>query len=126
MKKVVGSIVFIALLGLAVSFVGSDSVSANPAEPERGQGCYVRLSEAADDYEYQESCEVQFLFKYVDGQAVLYTYQDHGQTSWHPETAFRDSYETCFNFGPPTGIKCGTTTEVISPSGEYKSSFRLY
>ena len=126
MKKVVGSIVFIALLGLAVSLVGSYSVSANPAEPERGLGCYVRTSEAGD-YDFDENCEAHSLFKYdEDGQAILYTYQDHGQTSWHPETAFRDSYEVCFNFGPPTGVKCGTTTEVITPNGQYKSSFRLY
>ena len=125
MKKVVGSIVFIALLGLAVSFVGSYSVSANPAEPERGQGCYVRTSEAGD-YVFDGTCEALSLFKYVDGQAVLYTYQDHAQTSWHPERAFSDTYESCFNFGPPTGIKCGTTTEVVTPSGQYKSSFRLY
>jgi hypothetical protein len=126
MKKVVGSIVFIALLGLAVSFVGSHLVSAAPAEAESFLGCYVRISEAGD-YVYDEECKAHQVFKTdADGQVVINTYQDYAQTSWHPETAFRDSYEACFNFGPPSGVKCGTINELITPSGQYKSSFHLY
>ena len=126
MKKIAGCVVFVALLGLAVSFIGSNSVSARPAEPSKELGCFVRIS-ADGDYALDAACAGHAVTKLDDDdRVILYNYQDHGQTSWHPRNAFHDTYELCLNFGAPTGVLCGTVNETVTPSGEYKSSFNLY
>ena len=124
MKRFACSIVFVALIGLTLSFIGSSSVSAKPAEADKGTGCYVRTGEGENDYAYDESCKAFGVLKLdEEGDVEFYVYQDHGQTSWHPERTYRSTFEQCLNFGS-LGIVCGTVKETITPSGEYKSSFK--
>jgi hypothetical protein len=125
MKRFACSIVFIALIGLVLSFIGSSSVSAKPAETGKGLGCYVRTTdEGDDDYVRDATCKVFEVLKLdEDGDVEFWFYQDHGQTSWHPERTYRSTFEQCLNFGS-LGIVCGTVKETITPSGEYKSSFK--
>ena len=52
----------------------------------------------------------------------LYVYQDRGQTTWHREETYRSTYVQCLNFS--FGEVCGTVKETVTPSGEYKSSFK--
>ena len=124
MNRIVLSVVCFAVLGIATSFIGSSSVSAARADPSKGTGCFVRLSEDPNDYVLDGTCAAHDVLKLDDdGSLDFYVYQDHGQTSWHPETTFRDTYEQCLNFGS-IGIVCGIVKETITPSGEYKSSFK--
>ena len=126
MKKIVGGVVCVVLIGLAVSFIGSNSVAAKPAESEKGAGCYVPASDGVSPYVFDATCDAHAVVKYDDdGGLEFYFYEDHGQTAWHPKTAVRDTYSQCLNFGPQLGIVCGTVKESVTPSGEYKSSFKV-
>ena len=125
MKKIVSVLACAAVLGIAFVFVGSNAVSAKRAEVGRGTGCLIRLSEDPGDYGFDAACQAQAVLKLDDdGLLDFYVYQDHGQTSWHPETAFRDVYDDCYEFS--FGEVCGTVTETVTPSGEYKSSFKAF
>jgi hypothetical protein len=114
-----------AALGVLVMFFGTDSVSAKRAEAGKGEGCYVRTGTGDDDYAVDAACEAPDVLKMEDENTVdFYVYQDHGKTSWHPEEIYRATYEQCLNFS--FGTVCGTVKETVTPSGEYKSSFKSH
>src|SRR5215203_2632054 len=125
MKKVSSTIRSLMILGIIFSFVGVNSVSATPAGTDKGTGCYVRVGTGEDDYVLDNTCTAHEALKFDDeGNFEFYVYQDHGQLpegSWRPSQAFRSTYEQCFNTS--FGVMCGIVTEMVSPSGEYKSSF---
>ena len=126
MKRLVGGLVCIALVGIALSFIGSTSVTAKRAYADKGNGCYVRTGEGPADYVIDPNCEAHDVVKEDDeGNLELYFYQDHGQTSWHPEETYRNTYEDCLN-SQTYGQICGIVKETVTPSGEYKSSFKSF
>ena len=125
MRKVKFAIRALVIIGIALSFVGVNSVSATRAITGKGDGCYVRVGEGDDDYVFDATCSANDVLKMDDDEVFdFYVYQDHGQSSWHPSQPYRNSFETCFNFS--FGIVCGIVKESVSPSGEYKSSFKSY
>jgi hypothetical protein len=125
MNRFALGVVCFAVLAIAFCFVGSGSVSATRADPSKGTGCYVRVGEDPNDYVFDATCSAHDVLKLDDdGTLDFYVYQDHAQTSWHPETAYRSTFEACFNFD--FGVVCGTAKETVTPSGEYKSSFKSY
>jgi hypothetical protein len=127
MKKITGSVVFLAVVAIAASFLGSNTVSAKRAEPDRGQGCFVRSGDGDNDYVFYATCEAKEVVKLNEDNTLdFYVYQDHGQTSWRPTTTYRATFEQCIDFGGTLGIVCGTAKETVTPSGEYKSSFKSY
>ena len=107
--------------------IGTTSGSASPARPDKGTGCYV--GDANGDYLFDATCSAHSVIKYdADGKVVFYEYQDAGQLqpgAVRPSRAIRRSFELCLDFGGITGELCGTATEVITPSGQYKSSFDI-
>jgi len=125
MKKVSSMIKGLVVLGITLSFIGVNSVSATRAITEKGTGCYVRVTEAGD-YAYDATCAAHDVTKLKnDGSLDFYSYQDHGELpegTWRPSKAYRNTFEICYRFS--FGIVCGTATETITPSGEYKSSFK--
>lgn len=127
MKKVSSIIKAFVVLGITLSFIGVNSVSATRAITERGTGCFVRVTEAGD-YFYDTTCAASDVLKFDNrGNFQFYSYQDHGQLpegSWLPSKAYRNTFEACYAFS--FGVVCGTATETITPSGEYKSSFKSH
>ena len=128
MKRVFLTIMTLVVLGITISFIGVNSVSATRAVTGRDTGCFVRVGTGDNDYALDETCTVQATLKMDDdGTFDFYVYQDHGQLpegSWRPDQAYRDTFELCFNFS--FGTVCGIAKETVSPSGEYKSSFKSY
>ena len=125
MKKTVGMLTCVAVLGIALSFIGSTSVTAKRAYAEKGTGCFVRTGEGELDYVVDPNCQAHDVTKEDDeGNLELYFYQDHGQTSWQPIEIYRNTFEQCLD--SPYGQICGTVKETVTPSGEYKSSFKSY
>jgi hypothetical protein len=125
MKKVSLTIITLVVLAVVVSFTGVSSVSATRAVTAHGTGCFIRVGPGDGDYALDETCTAQSVLKMDDdGGFDFYVYQDHGQTSWHPSQPYRDTFEQCLEFS--FGIVCGTVKESVSPSGEYKSSFKSY
>jgi hypothetical protein len=123
MKRQVVLVAVIAVLGMAFSFLGSHIVSATPADVTKDHGCYVAEE---FDYAYDETCSVHRVLKRDEnGELEFFSYQDHGQSSWHPERPFRNTIEICLNFGGNTGVVCGTAHESVMPSGEYKSNLMI-
>ena len=113
----------VALLGLAISFIGSNMVSATPADAALWQGCFVKEEFGQD---FDPNCSATRIMKYGDdGELQFFIYRDHGQSSWRPETPYRATYELCPNFGNPLGIICGIASESVMPSGEYRSTFMI-
>lgn len=126
MKRLLGGLVCVAVLGIALSFIGSRSVSAKPADPNKGTGCLVLDPEAEGGYAYDANCQAHNIIKEDDeGNLEFFFYQDHGQTSWHPEETYRNSFEICYESTRYVEI-CGIAKETVTPSGEYKSSFKSY
>jgi len=125
MKKLTFTIKSLVILGIIFSFTGVSSVSATRADTSKGTGCYVRVGTGENDYVLDQFCQAQAVLKMDDdGEFDFYVYQDHGQSSWHPSQPFRETFEVCFEFD--FGVVCGTAKESVSPSGEYKSSFKSY
>lgn len=129
MKKVTLRMISLVILGIVFfSFIAVASVSAKRAETDRGLGCYVRVGTEYNDYVADNACTAHEILKMDDdGNLEFYVYQDHGQLpagSWRPEQAYRNTFEVCYNFS--FGTVCGTVKESVSPSGEYKSSFKSY
>jgi hypothetical protein len=128
MKKISLTIKNLAVLGIIVSFIGVNSVSAARALTDRGTGCYVRVGTGDNDYVQDTACTASDVIKFNDeGDFEFYAYQDHGQLpegSWRPSQAFHSTFELCFEFS--FGDVCGTARETVTPSGEYKSSFNSY
>jgi len=125
MRKVSLVIRTLVVIGIALSFTGVNSVSATRAETARDTGCYVRVGEGFDDYVFDGACTAQSVLKMDDdGEFDFFVYQDHGQSTWHPSQPYRNTFEVCYTFD--FGAVCGIAKESISPSGEYKSSFKSY
>ena len=129
MKKVTLRMTSLVILGIVFfSFIGVASVSAKRAETGSGIGCYVRVGTEYNDYVVDNACTFHEILKMDDeGNLEFYVYQDHGQlpaTSWRPAQPYRNTFEVCYNFS--IGTVCGTVKESVSPSGEYKSSFKSY
>ena len=128
MKRVSSTLKTLVVLGIIFYFVGVNSVSATRAITDRGTGCYVRVGTGENDYIYDATCAAHDVTKFDnEGNVELYSYQDHGQLpegSWLPSEAYRNTFEVCYAFS--SGIVCGTATETVTPSGEYKSSFKSH
>ena len=128
MRNASPTIKTLVVLGAILSFVGMTSASATPANPGKDTGCYVRVGSGDDDYEFDATCTAHEVIKFDDeGNFEFYAYQDHGQLpegSWRPSHAYHSTFEQCFDSS--VGVICGTTTETVTPSGEYKSSFNSY
>lgn len=118
-----GAVVFAAFASFGARTV---SAAPSPASTQKGTGCYV----AADgvDYYYDAGCAVHLVFDIdADGDLVFYEYQDHGQIPAgvaRPSRAVRRTFEQCLNFGS-LGVLCGIAVEVVTPSGQYKSSITI-
>ena len=128
MRKVSLTIRNLVLLGIVLSFIGVTSASATRAVTDKGTGCFIRVGPEDNDYAFDSTCTAHDALKFdYEGNFQFYAYQDHGQLpedSWRPARAYRSTFDQCFNFG--FAIVCGTVTEMVSPSGEYKSSFNSY
>lgn len=128
MKKVSLMIQNLVVLGIIFSFVGVNSVSATRAITDRVTGCFVRVDTGVNDYVVDNTCTASDVLKFDDeGNFEFYIYQDHGQLPegfWRPAQTFRNSFEMCFSFS--FGNVCGVVKESVTPSGEYKSSFKSY
>ncbi len=123
MRRVNLAIRPLVVIGIALSFIGVNPVSATRAVTEKGEGCYVRVGEGDDDYAFDAACTAHSVLKIDDdGEFDFWVYQDHGQSSWRPSLPYKSSYEACYNFN--FGRVCGIVKESVSPSGEYKSSFK--
>ena len=118
----------LVVLGIIFSFIGVNSVSATKAVTDRGTGCFVRVGTGDDDYVFDSACTASDVLKFDDEENFeFYIYQDHGQLpegTWRPAQAYRNTYEACFEFD--FGVVCGTVKESVTPSGEYKSSFKSH
>ena len=125
MRKVSLVIRILVVFGIVFSFIGVNPVSATRAVTDGNTGCYVRVGDGEDDYAYDSTCSAHSVLKMDDdGEFDFFVYQDHGQSTWHPSTPYRNTFETCYEFS--FGIVCGIAKESVSPSGEYKSSFKSY
>jgi hypothetical protein len=125
MKNVSRAVKALVVLGIICSFTGISSVSATRATPDKGTGCLVKVGAGDNDYAFDQTCEAHSVLKMEDnGEFDFYVYQDHGQSSWHPAQTYRDSFEICYQFS--FGDVCGIAKESVTPSGEYKSSFKSY
>ena len=126
MKIVSHTFKTLVVFGIISCFIGVNSVSATRAITDRGTGCYVRVGTGPGDYVYDAACTAQDVTKLDnEGNVEFYSYQDHGQLpegSWRPSKGYRNTFEVCYAFS--FGVVCGTATETITPSGEYKSSFK--
>ena len=129
MKKVSLTIKSLVVLGIIFSFAGVNSVSAARAVADKGTGCFVRVGTGDNDYIVDQACTAHDVLRLdSEGNIELYNYQDHGQLpegSWRPSQPYRSTFEQCFTF-TNLGTVCGTVTELITPSGEYKSSFNSF
>lgn len=128
MKRVGLTIKTVVVLGIIFSFSGVNSVQATRAVTGKGTGCYVRVGTEDDDYFLDSACTASDVLKFDDEENFeFYVYQDHGQLpegSWRPSQVYHSTFETCFQFS--FGVVCGTVKESVTPSGEYKSSFKSY
>ena len=128
MKKVSLTIINLVIFGIIFSFVGVNSARATRAFTDRGTGCFVRVGTGDNDYVLTDACIAQSVIKFDNGgNFQLFAYQDQGQLpegSWRPTQAYRSTFEQCFEFS--FGVVCGTVSETVTPSGEYKSSFNSY
>lgn len=128
MKRIGLTMKSLVLLGIVFSFVGVNSVSATRAVTDRGTGCYIRVGTGDDDYAFDSACTASNVLKFDDEENFeFYVYQDHGQLpegTWRPSQVFHSTFEACFQFS--FGVVCGTIKESVTPSGEYKSSFKSY
>lgn len=128
MKKVSLTIKNLVVLGIIFSFIGVNSVSATRAVTERGTGCFVRVGTGDNDYVQDTTCTASDVLKFDDeGNFEFYIYQDHGQLPegfWRPSRVYHNSFEMCF--AASFGVFCGIAKETVTPSGEYKSSFKSY
>jgi hypothetical protein len=128
MKRVGLTIKTLVILGIIFCFVGVDSVSATRASADKGNGCFVRVGTGDNDYAFDETCTASDVIKFDDEDNFeFYVYQDHGQLpegSWRPSQVYHETFEMCISFS--FGIVCGTAKETVTPSGEYKSSFKSY
>ena len=126
MKKVSSTVRSLVILGIIFSSVGVNSASATRAVTDKGTGCFVRVGTGDNDYVFDTTCTAHDALKLDDeGNFEFYVYQDHGQLpegSWRPSQTFHSTFEQCFN--SDFGVICGTATEMVTPSGEYKSSFK--
>ena len=116
-------------VALAGAFVltAASSLSAAPASPDKGTACYV--GDANGFYYLDTSCQTHAVTKLNDdGSLAFYSYQDAGQLppgAALPTQAITNTYDNvCYNFA--FGLTCGTITEIITPSGQYKSSFKSH
>jgi len=117
--------VVFAALGVVTLFIGANSVDAKRAEASKGEGCYVKSGAGENDYAVDPTCDAHDVLKMEDANTLdFYVYQDSGQTAWHPDVTYRATYEQCLNFS--FGPVCGTVKELVTPSGEYKSSFKSH
>jgi|SoiMethySBSTD1v2_1073268.scaffolds.fasta_scaffold27318_5 hypothetical protein len=127
MKNILMGASCIVVLGIGL-FVGASSVSALPALPHVGVGCFVKVADTGDpdvDYVFDESCKAVAVLKRDGGGVAWFMYQDHGQLRTDatlPSSTVQYEYEMCLNFGPQ--LLCGRTQETVTPSGEYKSTFK--
>jgi|SRR5687768_1777910 len=128
MKIVSLTIKTLVVLGIIFSFIGVNSVSATRAVTDKGTGCFVRVGTGDNDYVLDNTCTAHDVRKLDDeGNLDFYVYQDHGQLpegSWRPSRVYRNSFEMCFTAS--FGVFCGIAKESVTPSGEYKSSFKSY
>jgi hypothetical protein len=129
MNKVKFTITSLAALAIMIAFIGITPAFARRAEPGSGTGCFVRIGEGPDDYAFDAACQAHDVLKLDhEGNLDFYVYQDHGQLpagGWLPFQSYRSTFEQCFNM-TGVGLVCGTAKESVSPSGEYKSSFKSY
>jgi len=126
MTKAISTLAIMVVAAIAFSFTGAESVSATRAVTHKGNGCFVRVGTGANDYLEDVGCTATDVLKIDDdGNFEFYVYQDHGQLpegGWRPAQAYRNTFEQCIQFS--FGVVCGTVKESITPSGEYKSSFK--
>ena len=124
--KIFTSLTMLVVVAIAVLFVGVSPVSATRAVTDRGTGCYVRVGTGDDDYVFDSACKGSDVLKFDDEENFeFYVYEDHGQLpegTWRPSRVYHSTYEACYLFS--FGVICGTVKESVTPSGEYKSSFK--
>lgn len=127
MKKLIRHIVFVTIIASTFAIIGVSSASALPATVERDSGCLVGYSDLP--YLFDDTCRAQSVFKLdADGSFQFYIYQDHGRLPADyllPSEAVLESFELCLNFGGTIGVRCGIADQVVTPSGEYKSSLTI-
>src|SRR5690348_14142631 len=108
MKKVLIGLVCCAVLGIAFSFMGVSSVSAAPADPQKGTGCFASGDGA--NYFFDSNCSSHYDFKFNDdGSLQFFIYQDQTQLPAEvarPARGLHSSFEQCYNFS--FGQVCGT------------------
>jgi hypothetical protein len=124
-KNTTSALVLTAALAGAFLLTGASPVSATPASPGKGAGCFV--GDANGTYYFDASCQTHDVIK-VDaaGNFAFYAYQDAGQLppdAARPSSTIRNSFVQCVNSS--FGLICGTVEEAITPSGAYKSSFKI-
>ena len=128
MKRIGLTMTSLAVLGIVFSFVGVNSVSATRAVTDSGTGCHVRVGTGDGDYAFDSACTATDVLKFDDEENFeFYVYQDHGQLpegTWRPSQVYHSTFEACFQFS--FGVVCGTVKESVTPSGEYKSSFKSH
>lgn len=113
------------VLGMILSVLGVVTIFAIPAMTEKGKGCSVRNGPAPGNYVVDEACTFHQVLKLDDeGNIEFFHYQDKGQvqSAWRPDRALRIESNLCYDIDQ--GEVCGRVTETITPSGEYKSSFK--
>lgn len=117
MKKIIFALGSIALMSSVPTFAKPD----HAAQPNSGNGCWVRASDTTP-YRYDPTCEVHSVLKRnKDGTVQFFHYQDKsallpGQIA--PDRAVR--YDLEMNL---FGLPC-TGNEVITPSGQYSSNLK--
>ena len=115
------------VLAIVLSVIGVVSVFAIPAMTSKGTGCAVRTGPGPADYALDEACTYHQVVKLDDdGNVVFFMYQDQGQVigDWRPDRAMRTESNICYSTA--FGNVCGRVSEVVTPSGEYKSSFKAH
>ena len=114
------------LVAPAFVLLGARSAPASPATPDSDTGCFV--TDAAGGNHFDSECQTHTVLRRdASGAVVLLMYQDQGQLpadAPHPDSTLTSTFEQCLNLGVD-GVICGTVFEVITPAGEYKSSFRM-
>ena len=127
MKNIIRGLASVTLVAAAFLSMNASAVSAAPAQTGQGTGCQV--SDATGAYHFDAGCQAFLVTRFdAAGNLVLYEYQDAGQVPAGaplPKSTIRSEYEQCLNVGLPDPI-CGTTQEIVTPSGAYKSYFKYH
>ena len=119
MDKPIGTFVTLPVVVALLVAVVSGAVSASPARPDKGEGCFV---EDADLNQYLDpDCDFHEVFKYDnEGNVVaLVYYQDHG---YLPTGAVLPDEAVQFIVHVDCGcLYDGDYQVTLAPNGEYHS-----